>query len=224
MKQINKVSAIVITISIVFVLLIPFILSYSVKDITIWGILVLYSGIILGGLFILIGVVLSIKQIEKEKTRDLELVYRPVLKIETSKEEPDRNILITCNNESYDDNTQILGKTTLQIKNIGRGEMQEIRIRNIKVDSIQDIIPYAEGNLDNKEEINVLGINESLNIGIKTPKNKISDTVSTLYNVSMIVEYYGILNKTNFQNRVSFTVSINNKNKCEIDNIKTISM
>ena len=224
MKQINKVSAIVITISIVFVLLIPFILSYSVKDITIWGILVLYSGIILGGLFILIGVVLSIKQKEKEKTRDLELVYRPVLKIETSKEEPDRNILITCNNESYDDNTQILGKTTLQIKNIGRGEMQEIRIRNIKVDSIQDIIPYAEGNLDNKEEINVLGINESLNIGIKTPKNKISDTVSTLYNVSMIVEYYGILNKTNFQNRVSFTVSINNKNKCEIDNIKTISM
>ena len=162
MKHINKVSAIVITISIVFVLLIPFILSYSVKDITIWGILVLYSGIILGGLFILIGVVLSIKQIEKEKTRDLELVYRPVLKIETSKEEPDRNILITCNNESYDDNTQILGKTTLQIKNIGRGEMQEIRIRNIKVDSIQDIIPYAEGNLDDKEEINVLGINESL--------------------------------------------------------------
>ena len=72
MKHINKVSAIVITISIVFVLLIPFILSYSVKDITIWGILVLYSGIILGGLFILIGVVLSIKQIEKEKTRDLE--------------------------------------------------------------------------------------------------------------------------------------------------------
>ena len=220
----KKVNTIVIIISVLLILFIPLLLSYSMKDTTIWAVLVIYSGTIIGGLITLLGVVYSIKTVEREKTRDLELVYRPVLKIETSKEEPDRNILITCNNESYDDNTLILGKTTLQIKNIGRGEMQEIRIRNIKVDSIQDIIPYAEGNLDDKEEINVLGINESLYIGIKTPKNKISDTISTLYNVSMIVEYYGILNKTNFQNRVSFTVSINNKNKCEIDNIKTISM
>lgn len=221
MNRMKKINGILIGVSIVFVLLIPLILSYSMRNITIWGILVIYSGAIIGGLITLFGVTYSLKQSEKAKSKELELLYRPIVKGEKGKtEEKDKEIIITCNNESYDDKKQIHGKSSLILKNVGRGEMRQVRIRNIKVDSVAGVIPYAEGNLSEKEEIDIIGVEDTLTISISTPKNKVNDEVSTIYNVSFILEYKGILNQISFQNKVSFTYSINNKEKNELSNIK----
>lgn len=225
MNHMKKISGIILIISIVVVLSIPLILSYSIKDFTVWGILVTYAGTIVGGLLTLLGVIYSIKHSQREKTKELELLYRPLLKVEEGESShPEKELMITCNNENYDDSNLIYGKKCLIIKNIGRGEMQEVRIRNIKVDSVAGVIPYAEGNLLNSEEIDLIGVEDSIAITIGTPKNKVKDDISTIYNVTFIVEYYGILNKSLFQNRVQFCISMNNKGKTEIYNIKSSTL
>mgnify|MGYP002854842202 CR=1 FL=1 len=225
MNKIKKLNIIIIGITIIIIFMIPVILSYSIKDITIWGIVVIYLGAIIGGILTLTGVYWTIKTSNKERQKDLELLYKPSLKCftTTDKVEPNKEIMVACNSDSYDDSRLIYGNMKLAISNIGRGEMLNVSITNIEISSVANILPNIEGHLLNEEEIEELGVEDTIYITIGTPKNKVNKDISTVYNVSFLLEYNGILKNSKFKSKISFCVTTNNKNRNEIYNIKVIN-
>ena len=100
-----------------------------------------YGGAILGGFLTLYGVWWTLDDSNKAKKKELELQYCPILLTETKpRQEKDRHLCtkmrIEFQHDGFNDQKLSWADQIISLKNVGRGEIQQITISNIQYNLI----------------------------------------------------------------------------------------
>ena len=164
----------------------------------------------------IIGVGATIIYEKNERNKDIELQYRPLIKIDEREAQglpTNGEIDITTDFEKYKMLDKTLSKNLI-IKNIGRGEMLDINLYDIKV---RDIL--ASTNSEQKYDVffcfgdkyDELGINDQLSFFIMLPTRKEKNgNCGELFEVSFKMSFYGCLHKTKYEYLISFCIESKN--------------
>lgn len=219
LRQIYIVS--IITIILIVIAVISTTLITGIKEIPIIGTVVMYGVILLGGIVAIINVTHIGKKEKLESTRKLQLIYRPDLKLGKTMNINNlcKRIKIFTSDDRYRDNNSRYGHYFLEIRNNGKGEMAEVKLKDLKV-KCEDKVVRTIGYFSNEDIIDFIEVNDSIVLSIGTPENLYNNDILTTYDISFVIEYRGILNSKMLKDKISFTVSNNNKNNNNIYNFK----
>ena len=210
----DKITILIVCIG--FFIITPYLIKCIFQNSETRNTLINYVGAIYSGLMTIIGVGATIIYEKNERNKDIELQYRPLIKIDEREAQglpTNGEIDITTDFEKYKMIDKTLSKNLI-IKNIGRGEMLDINLYDIKV---RDIL--ASTNSEQKYDVffcfgdkyDELGINDQLSFFIMLPtrKEKIGN-YSELFEISFKISFYGCLHKTKYEYLISFCIESKN--------------
>lgn len=210
----DKITILIVCIG--FFIITPYLIKCIFQNSETRNTLINYVGAIYSGLMTIIGVGATIIYEKNERNKDIELQYRPLIKIDEREAQglpTNGEIDISTDFEKYEMIDKSLSKNLI-IKNIGRGEMLDINLYDIKV---RDIL--ASPNSEQKYDVffcfgdkyDELGINDQLSFFIMLPtrKEKIGN-YSELFDVSFKISFYGCLHKTKYEYLISFCIESKN--------------
>jgi len=207
MKKIRIIVTLIIWLMVT--ILTPYLIKYFFVNQETRNVLIDYMGSIYSGLMTIVGVIATIMYEKNERIKDIELQYRPQLKIE---ECDAANITTNGQLNIITDSNMFLKSTTegvhkcLVIKNIGRGEMLDVELSDVEIESINDKIKF-KGYICTGRNYDELGIEDYVTYSIVVPRRKtITYGNSELYNVSIKISFYGCLHKTKYQYLLSFCI------------------
>ena len=168
-----------------------------------------YMGSIYSGIMTIVGVAATIIYEKNERNKDIELQYRPQLKIEecdTLEVTTNGQIDIVTKSKKFSEiNTEVIHKCLI-IKNIGRGEMLDVELSDVKVELINENIDFS-GYLSTGRNYDELGMEDHITYNIVVPRRKTLVVGSSeLYCVSLKISFYGCLHKTKYQYLLSFCI------------------
>lgn len=210
----DKITILIVCIG--FFIITPYLIKCIFQNPETRNTLINYVGAIYSGLMTIIGVGATIIYEKNERNKDIELQYRPLIKIDEREAQglpTNGEIDISTDFEKYEMIDKSLSKNLI-IKNIGRGEMLDINLYDIKV---RDIL--ASPNSEQKYDVffcfgdkyDELGINDQLSFFIMLPtrKEKIGN-YSELFEISFKISFYGCLHKTKYEYLISFCIDSKN--------------
>lgn len=166
-----------------------------------------YMGSIYSGLMTIVGVAATIIYEKNERNKDIELEYRPQLKLE----ECDYKDLTTNGQiDIVTESEKFFGGDSLHkclvIKNIGRGEMLDVKLSDVKVELIKEKLDFT-GYLSTGRNYDEIGKEDSISYNIVVPRRGTNTAGSSkLYNVSIKISFYGCLHKTKYNYLISFCI------------------
>ena len=207
MKKIKIVITLVVWM--VITVLTPYLIKYLFENQETRNALIDYMGSIYSGLMTIVGVAATIIYEKNERSRDIELQYRPQLKIEectAANITTNGQINITTDSNSFLKSTIEGVHKCLVIKNIGRGEMLDVELSDIEIESINGKTEF-KGYICTGRNYDELGMEDQITYNIVVPRRKtITYGDSELYQVSIKSSFYGCLHKTKYQYILSFCI------------------
>ncbi len=192
----------IILISITLFILTPYLLKELFNNPDTRNTLINYMGALYGGLMTIIGVVATIIYEKEERKKDIELQYKPLIKLEEHKT---KDLITTGELDIYENPNEFLKeqdilKTCLIIKNIGRGEMLDIKLFEVKAEYIYDEERPLKGLFSTGFKYDELAPNDFISYSIVLPKS------DELYKISFKISFYGCMNKVKNTYLISFCI------------------
>lgn len=183
-----------------------------------------FYGSILGSSITLVGIWYTIKNESKKRIEDIELQYRPILKL--SSDEYNDSIVtngeldIISNGNNFRNNHRIINKY-FYLKNIGRGEMIDVNLSNLAIESI-NYSCNLKGIFSCITSFDEIAMDDLIKFCITVPepyRYTVGDEI--LYKISFDINYYGCMRTKKYFFNVSMCLSHKFGSKhCEIYNYR----
>lgn len=196
-----------ILISITLFILTPYLLKELFNNPDTRNTLINYMGALYGGLMTIVGVVATIVYEKEERKKDIELQYKPLIKLE---EHDSYNFTTDGQLDIITDSNKYLREDILDvcllIKNIGRGEMLNIELYDVSIESINDRI-NLKGSFSTGFKYYELSPNNYLSYVITVPSKATANfNSSDLYSISFKMSFCGCMNKVKNTYLISFCI------------------
>lgn len=184
-----------------------------------------YGGAILGGFLTLYGVWWTIDDSNKGKKKELELQYCPILLTETKpRQAMDRHLCtklrIEFQHDGFNDQKLSCADQIISLKNVGRGEIQQITVSNIQYtlngtnnDKLTQELKQNGLSIECDNILSFVPIGGSIDllVGLSSIKHEFWESLYqyfySMMNVSIDLSVSGVFTSNNHNYRLSFGIA-----------------